>query len=167
MSKLTNCDLLKPFAESIFAKATALNHFIVADLITDRQRARFLESISDDIKKCTNFFSPMASQAACEKASELGIKIFEMHWHNQCRDDPGRRTFHWEHMVPVRTIREECRKASTASEVLDILTTRLCIVWILKSEDAELTRLGYRSKRDDPKAAYREAGITLVPLPLG
>jgi hypothetical protein len=159
MDTLALRDLLKPFAASIFAKASAIRHFEDAESLTQFQRARFMESISDDIKKCTNFFTPRISNAAHEEALRLGINLNKMNWHSQPRFDRGRKTFHWEHMVPVKTIREECRKARKEVEVLEILMTRPCVVWILKSEDDVLTRLGYRSKRDDPIRAYQEAGI--------
>jgi len=52
--------------------------------------------------------------------------------------------------------------AKSEEAILDVLKTRLRIAWILKTEDEELTRLGYRSMRADPEAAYREAKIELV-----
>jgi hypothetical protein len=36
------------------------------------------------------------------------------------------------------------------------------IAWILKTEDRELNRLGYRYRRPDPHAAYLAAGIDLL-----
>jgi hypothetical protein len=162
MSTVTFRDLLTPFAASIFAKSSALRRFDAAQALSKSQRARLVESISDDIKKCTNFFTPRVSKAAHDKACELGCDLVEMHWHNQHRFDRERQTFHWEHMVPVKALREECCKANSEAEILEILTTRLCVVWVLKSEDAELTRLGFRSIRKDPMAAYREAGIELL-----
>jgi hypothetical protein len=47
--------------------------------------------------------------------------------------------------------------------VAEVLRRELKVAWILKSEDAELTRLGFRSKRPDPVAAYEKAGIVLRP----
>ncbi|MFL5245854.1 MAG: hypothetical protein ACJ8FY_27590, partial [Gemmataceae bacterium] len=55
-----------------------------------------------------------------------------------------------------------CEKAESAEAVLDILNTSLRIAWILKREDQELTRLGYRRNRLDPEGAYRAAKIMLI-----
>lgn len=46
--------------------------------------------------------------------------------------------------------------------MLTILKERLCVVWILKTEDRELTRRGFRDVRDDPFAAYRACGIEVL-----
>jgi hypothetical protein len=52
----------------------------------------------------------------------------------------------------------ECR---SEFEVQNVLEKELRVAWILKLEDAELTRLGYRSKRPSPDKAYSDAGIRL------
>jgi hypothetical protein len=160
MSEIALRELLRPFATSIHVKATALGQFETKGILTRRQRARFLESIADDIKKCTNLLTPRASKAAAACAKLLGIELLDMHWHNQCRFDRGRVIFHWEHMVPVKAIRDRCRAANSQEEVLEILATQICVVWILK-RTLNLNRLGYRIHRDDPAAAYRHAGIEL------
>lgn len=121
-----------------------------------------MEAISHDIRKCTNFVPSRVSKAAFEEASNLGVDLRQMDWHDQTRFNPGRCKFHREHMVLVKTIRDECCGAITDDEVLETLLTKPRVVWILKSEDAELTRLGYRSKRDDSLAAYQNAGIELL-----
>ena len=151
-------DLLRPFARSIRAKASALKKL---DL-TKTQRSRLLESISDDIKKCTNFIVPTVSRAALKEAARLGVKLQSKSWHDQPQFDRGRKKFHLEHFVPVSAIRETCLRATTQLEILNTLKSRLGVVWILKSEDGTLTRLGYRSKRQDPKTAYRNAKIEVV-----
>jgi len=35
------------------------------------------------------------------------------------------------------------------------------VAWILKDEDRELTKLGYKSYRENPAEAYKQAGIKL------
>ncbi|MBI3545138.1 MAG: hypothetical protein HY081_00880 [Gammaproteobacteria bacterium] len=150
--------ILKPFACSICAKARAL----LAKELTKSQRARLLESISDDVKKCSNFVVPEVSRAALKEAKRLGVDICLKNWHDQPRFDQGRRKFHLEHFVPVSAIREECLDARTELKILKILKNRLRLVWILKSEDAKLTQLGFRSRRRSPKIAYRDARIELA-----
>lgn len=154
-------DLLRPFALSIHARAAA-----VRDLdLTANQRARVLESISDDIKKCTNFVVPRVSIAAMKAAARRKIDLCSKNWHDQAAFDRGRRVFHLEHLVPVSAIRKVCLEQGSEAGILEILCTRLQIVWILKTEDAKLTKLGYRSRRSEPEAAYRAAGIEIAAQP--
>lgn len=149
--------LLRPFAESIRAKARAV---AILDL-DERQRRRFLEAISDDIKKCTNFLVPEVSVAAAQRALAKGLDLRQMDWHDQHRFDPGRVEFHFEHMVPVAAIRARCLQARTVADVLAVLRDSLRVAWILKDEDARLTAMGYRTNRPDPESAYRMANIAL------
>lgn len=158
-SRSSRSDLIDPFAKAIYAKTSALKKL---DL-TAVQRARLLEGISDDIKKVSNFMPHQMSRAAHDAAGSLGIDLRQKTWHDQHRFDPKRATFHVEHLVPVSTIRAKCIRAGSDAEVLAILNERLRIVWILKSEDRELTRLGFRDVRDDPAAAYQACNIEIVP----
>jgi hypothetical protein len=151
-------DLLWPFARSISAKVSALNELE----LSRTQRARLLESISDDIKKSSNFMMPQASRAALNEAAAQGIDLYAMGWHDQPRFDPGKTTFHLEHVVPVSAIRKECIEAQSEKAIVEVLLSRLRVAWVLKREDHILTGLGFRHKRDDPDAAYKEAGIELV-----
>jgi hypothetical protein len=156
-------DLLRPFAQSIYAKVMAYRDLEAA--LTNSQAARFRESISDDIKKCSNFITPDASRAALREASSLGVNLYKMNWHDQGRFDAGRKLFHFEHVNCVKDLQRACLKETTHGAILDILKTRIRVAWILKSEDACLSRLGYRSDRPDPSVAYKEAGIELVVSP--
>jgi hypothetical protein len=155
MATLTQ--LLEPFAISIAAKLLAMDE--LAGELTRAQRARLQESISDDIKKCSNFITPAVSEAALDRSRQLGVDLYLANWHDQGRFDPGRKQFHFEHMVPVSVVRDRCKMCSTPKEVLAVLAKELRIAWILKEEDGRLTRLGCRSKRPDPEAAYKAAGI--------
>lgn len=152
-------ELLKPFACALHAKANTLNSVE----LSSSQRARLLESMSDDIKKCTNFVEPEVSEAALTEAYHLQVDLHMQNWHDQPSFDAGREIFHFEHVVPVSAIRAACCNQTSEIAVLAVLKGRLRVAWILKSEDAELTRLGYRSNRPDPDAAYRNAGIRLTP----
>lgn len=150
--------LLRPFACSIRAKVRALTQLE----LTNGQRARMLEAISDDIKKCTNFIVPKESQAAHKEAAQLGINLRSKNWHDQPQFDRGRKRFHLEHFVPVSAIRDACLRETSELKILKLLKSQLRVVWILKREDAKLTQLGYRSKRQNPDNAYRNAKILLV-----
>lgn len=151
--------LLMPFAHSIYAKSAALRD-TTFDLTT-KQRARLRESICDDIKKCSDSIIPEASDAALNKAKDIGIDLFTKDWHDQSTFDPGRKIFHWEHVQPVSAICDLCITCSSVNDVQGILQEQLRVAWILKAEDAELSMLGYRSKRGNPDAAYSEARIRL------
>lgn len=151
-------ELLMPFARSIHIKASALKTLT----LSSSQRARLLESMSDDIKKCTNFIEPEVSEAAQKEADRLRVDLRSQNWHDQPAFDAGREVFHFEHIIPVSAIRTMCYDQDSEAGTFEVLTRRLRVAWILKSEDAELTRLGHRSKRPDPAAAYLEAGIHLT-----
>ncbi|TKC92132.1 hypothetical protein [Polyangium fumosum] len=125
-----------PFARSILAKASALRSI---DLLPN-QRARILESISDDIKKCTNFIAPQVSTAAWKEAERLGVDLYSKNWHDQPAFDAGRQTFHFEHVLPVSAIRDACLELNSEAAIFDVLK-KLRVAWILKTEDAELTVL--------------------------
>lgn len=150
-------ELVAAFAESISVKATVAREVE----LEMREQRRLLESISEDIKKYTDLLPPLVSVAARAEADRRGVDLRRMAWHDQHRFDPGRRTFQWEHVVPVGLIRKSCLQAQTPSDIAEILKTAR-VAWILKEEDRRLTGLGYRSVRPDPDDAYRAAGITLL-----
>ena len=155
--------LLELFARSIFAKVRAMG----AAELTRRQRNRLLLSIDHDIRTCGGLIFPDAqmpevSRAAQQEAERMGVDLCTKSWHNQMKFDCGRKTFHWEHVIPVSLTRHKCKEAHSEDEVLALLKTHLRIAWILKREDSELTRLGYRTKRLHPDEAYRHAGIELI-----
>lgn len=149
--------VLRAFAAAIMAKVSAAR----ALKRTAPHRQRLLESISDDIKKVSNFRPHEVSVAAHAEAEALGIDLSHQTWHDQRRFDADREVFHVEHMVPVSVLRAACLAADDEGQVLDVLANRLRVVWILKSEDDELTRLGFRSRRPDADEAYRQAQIAI------
>jgi hypothetical protein len=155
--------LLRLFAQSIFAKAAALK----SPDLTPNQRKRLRSTITADIRACGGLLYPEAlppevSEAALREAGRLGVDIYRQNWHSQSSFDKGRKVFHWEHVDTISSIQEACEVAGSAEAVLEVLRTRLRVAWILKREDKELTRLGFRSKRPDPDGAYRAANIVLV-----
>jgi len=155
--------LVRTFAVAIFEKACALKSLA----LTRAHRSRLLESITVDIRKWTDCVAPHASEAALVEARRLGIDLFKSAWHDQPRFDRGRAVFHNEHMVPVRAIREACLECQSVDEVVNVLKSRPRVVWILKSENDVLNRLGLSSIRSDPTAAYAKAGIVVVKSDIG
>jgi hypothetical protein len=155
--------LLQLFAGSIFAKVSALKSLE----LTRNQRKRLRSSITAEIRACggllyPEILAPEVSEAALQEADRIGVNICAQTWHSQSSFDAGRKVFHLEHVDPIACIQETCEEAGYEGAVLEILRTRLRIAWILKREDWELTRLGFRSKRPDPEGAYRAAKIVLI-----
>lgn len=155
--------LAQPFAESILAKATLLS----MSLVNRRQRSAIRSAISEDLKKCCDVIfpdvrQPHVSRRAAAEAERLGLELRTKAWAQQPGFDRGRQVFHHEHVVPVVALREACLAATNTSDVVRILHTQMRLAWILKTEDAKLTRLGYAYIRPDPEGAYAEAGIELV-----
>lgn len=155
--------LFQLFAQSIFAKVSALRSLG----LTPNQRRRLRSSITSEIRACGGLLfpevlTPEVSQAALRKAQDMGISICSETWQSQSAFDAGREVFHWEHVDPISCIQDACEGAGSEQDVQEILKKRLRIAWILKQEDRELTRLGFRSKRPDPEEAYRAANIVLV-----
>lgn len=107
-----------------------------------------------------------ASIKAVEMAARLGIEdLRRLHFDDGGRIPGGRAAsrLHWEHWFPVAEMRRELMdlQKPTPEACRDVLAkARLC--WILKEEDDALTSLGYRSRRPDPEAAYRAAGIEMA-----
>lgn len=154
--------VVTPFAEAIFAKVSMLNEVE----LTDRQRTRVRSSILDDFKHLGNVIVPenrpfCLSVEAAQKAKVRGVNIREQDWYDQPKFDEGRTIFHLEHWTPNGLMREACLSAASVDEIIEIIREQFGLAWILKSEDKNLTKLGFKSKRDDPKAAYLEAGIVL------
>jgi hypothetical protein len=155
--------LLQLFARSLFAKVSAVKSLE----LTQNQRKRLRSSITAEIRACGGLLypevlAPEVSEAALQEAQRIGVRICEQTWRSQPSFDAGRLLFHWEHVDPISCIQESCEGAECEEAILDILKTRLRIAWILKREDRELTRLGFRSQRADPEGAYRAAKIVLL-----
>jgi len=149
--------LMVPFAAAIFAKAEALRNLE----LKAAHRSRLSESISEDIKKASNLHPHRMSVAAHTKALELEkpVNLAEMTWHDQEKFDQGREVFIVEHRATVSFLKRRCLAAADHDAVLEVLEKEIDVVWILREEDDELTRLKYVSKR--PPTAYDEAKIEL------
>jgi hypothetical protein len=156
-------DLLQILARSIFSKITALQSL----KLTRNQRKRLQDTIAEDIRACGGLLypevrRPEVSEAALREAELISVDLRAETWHSQSRFDKGRSVFQWEHVDTISGIQKACARCESEQAVLKVLRTRLRIAWILKREDQELSKLGFRSDRPDPEEAYRAAGIVLV-----
>lgn len=153
-----------PFARSIHAKAMAV-HFGAHSPV---QQQRLRESITVDLRKCSDVLSPdlvpaAVSTQAANLAEGLNIDLAKQTWQTQTKFDPTRAVFHFEHFHPVGEIRALCLSAESVSEITQIILDRLRVAWITKDEDKRLRELGFSTKRPHPTAAYEAAAITLLP----
>ena len=134
---------------------------------SDRQSSAVRESLTQEIRKLCDalvpdLLRPAVSRRAAAAASALNVDLCLQTWKSQKQTfDVNRNVFHLEHVVPVSAIRDSVIAVEGVQEVVSILHG-LKVAWILKDEDAELRRLGYRFRRTDPVAAYAEAGIELI-----
>lgn len=151
------------FARSLLDQA----HAYESDQLSKFQRSRLGEAMTAEIRKLGDMAFPAArafkvSVAAKGLADSLGQDLNQHTWHSQKKLD-GYKTLTYEHFFPVREIRLELAKQSTASGAMRVLDRMLWVAWITKQEDARLRERGYGSIRPDPVLAYREAGIELLP----
>lgn len=152
-------EVLLTFAKSIYVKCRALDEL---KLEQTEERTLLRQAIFTDIKKCSNLLPRAVSRKALKEAEKIQIDLYKNNWHDQHKFDPGRSLFHFEHCVPISAIVKECQVQHSEEAILSLLKHKLCVAWILKSEDKELTRLGYKTKRPDPSIAYKQAGIELI-----
>lgn len=131
--------------------------------IDPQMKAYLLNTINGMCRHMEYFCRAYASEAALAKARELGFELSGWDWHSQPKFDPGRETFHFEHVTTVKSIRDAVILARSEEEIAAALS-RSKVAWILKDEDLELTAKGYRSNRENSDAAYEAARIKLVAL---
>ena len=118
-----------------------------------------------------SFSRPLASKKAFDYFYEkTGQDIRDFGWDDTVKDKNGQRflvrkdCMH-EHMIPSSMIEKMLMKefkqgTLTIEKVKDIISKqRIC--WILREEDEELDRRGYRSYRANPMDAYMDVGIEL------
>jgi hypothetical protein len=108
------------------------------------------------------FVTPRVSRAAQDRANQMDIgDLSRLRWIDQPvkMRDPGRKIFHWEHIVPTSDI---ARRIVTMDQpnVADITSILMIagVAWILKAENTKLPLNG----RADPLLSYAEAGIELL-----
>ena len=154
--------ICRVFAQGVLDKAAAHQ-----DLdLSPYQRARLKSSIGEDVRKIGDMIFPEARpvlvSAAAGELAPAGVDLSRCHWHSQLQFDRNRLLFHYEHMNPVAHIVAALIGADSRDEVVQVLHSGLRVAWITKAENKRLSALGYRHRRPDPEAAYREAGIVLL-----
>ena len=158
-------ELIAVFALAMLPKTEWLRE----DSGTPQQRSAVWACLTQEVRKlCDGFGSqdlrPMVSRRAAAAAAELNVDLCSQTWASQRAFDPQRSTFHLEHVVPVVAARTAILDCTNADQIIRVLSG-LRLAWILKDENASLERLGYRSRRPDPDAAYRHAEIELIACP--
>ena len=167
MPAATLRQVAEPFALAMAHKAQAL----VSLELTRTQAAALSKSMSEDVRKFHDAVVPALipydiSEAAAAVAAERGLDLAALTYGGQPKADPRREAFHYEHMVTISTIVAKARALADVEAIIDLLCSSR-VAWITKAENGELTRRGYNSRRDDPDAAYAEAGIRLARVPSG
>lgn len=123
-------------------------------------------SLSHACRHVEYFLTPKISLAAHEKALLMGIAPLErFKWSDQPKrmKDPGRKIFHWEHMVPVSDLQAELLKLESPDvQAVEAVLRKAQVAWILKAENKRLDVAKLRYKRaKGGAAAYRHVGIRL------
>jgi len=118
---------------------------------------------------CNLIVVKQISRKARERMKEMKLDPLQLHrlkWSNQSEIDPGPKKnsiFCNEHPYSVRRL---CLD-TTELQPLDIETVRKHVqkmkdVWVLRTEDIDLTKLGYRSRGANWPECYKDAKIELV-----
>ena len=127
---------------------------------------KFSREILDSIlrKASDCHYADYASRAALDIASERGISLSDMTWHNQTakKRDPGRVLFMREHCVPISELVDLVLNSDVP--VADIVKLET-VAWITRAEDACLRGAGYAHSRPGGwQKCYAECGIDVVEL---
>jgi hypothetical protein len=157
--------LVRPFVVALQVKRPLLQR----SGISREQRARVLESMSDDLKKMCDVVVPCVRPASVSRdalalTERLGVDLCQLTWHQQQgrkRADERWASLHREHVVPILALRTACVDAADVDAAIAEVDRLLHIAWITKAEDRRLTEAGYRKTR--PDTAYGDVGIELVP----
>jgi hypothetical protein len=99
-------------------------------------------------------------------AGSLPTDMREVPWDLQPRFDKGRKMFHLEHIYTGDMFRKAAETIPNAQGLAELVRANYRVAWILKSEDQDLNRYGYRSNRGKSLAealdTYRASGIALL-----
>ena len=116
-------------------------------------------------------FPYLWSEKAGKKFEEMGLagKLSDYNWKDQKKkkgglNDPSRKVFHYEHIFTRGEFKKAMIKLTEkdfSREDIRKIVNKHRVAWILKDEDRELTKLGYKSYRENPAEAYKQAGIKL------
>lgn len=143
----------------------------IAGFIVPYQRAPkpmrdyYATCLRQAVRQFEMFVTPLVSRAAQDRATVLGLgDLSQYRWLSRNRImENGAHIFHWEHAQTVGHMSRllTSMEDPTLSKIEAVVRSTV-IVWVLKTEDGELRRLGYNTKRPDWRAAYAEAGIEVL-----
>ena len=165
------------FAETMWNKITRLQKFQNEGKSNDNVYKRLREALMDDLKKFTDIsVTPRASEKAYSRFKELELgTIFECTWHRmgsgkikKALGQKGREIFHHEHLQPHSEYVDNILiKCTDSHDTYRTLQDYPGVCWILKTEDRELTALGFKSNRIEDggwESIYKTTGINLLSI---
>ena len=113
-------------------------------------------------------WNPFISQGARDQASVQGLPIERLRsarWHDQPSFDPGRDTFHFEHVFTGEmcwTAVTELSGSFSSKDLSDLLRVNYATAWILKDEDGRLPRSVRGKTLQDALQIYTDKGVSLA-----
>ena len=110
---------------------------------------------------------PFMSEAAIVEAKRLGVmnNFPDARWDDQPRFDPGRETFHFEHVFTGEmcwNAIEQLGGRIGADAVESVIRENYAVAWILKDEDGRLPRSIRGASLSDARAVYLKYKVNLV-----
>jgi len=99
-----------------------------------------------------------------------GKDIREFNWFGSVKKKNGdtmiiHQEYQWEHKTPANAFKESLIKAYNEGHLTKPFIAKLIkeqkMCWITKAEDKTLTRNGHKINRENPEAAYKQAGIKI------
>ncbi|EHP90498.1 hypothetical protein MetexDRAFT_4627 [Methylorubrum extorquens DSM 13060] len=146
--------------------AQAISGFIVPYKHSPKTiREYYATCLRQAVRQFEMFVTPLVSRAAQDRATALGLgDLSQYRWLSRNRImENGAHIFHWEH---AQTVGHMSRMLTSMEDPtlpkIEAVVRSAVIVWVLKTEDAELRRLGYNTNRPDWRAAYAAAGIEVL-----
>jgi hypothetical protein len=119
------------------------------------------ESLKLLVRHMEIYVQPAVSRRAAARARDMGLPdLRKMRWADQPKrmNDPGRKIFHFEHVVRVADMVDDILSLSPPeAPAIENILRSATIAWILKEEDRSLPP----GRRVDPRATYATVGIEL------
>ena len=119
------------------------------------------KSLKKSIRRCFQYYSESLPRLISQRAydynkSHNNIDLQTIDAFNRKRGEMV-----LEHTTPIMTFIDYLISLPNDKLEEEILNYSGCC-WIIKDEDKELTKLGFRTKRNNWKESYKSAGIVLI-----